>query len=168
MTPPSGGGGGAGSNEPRLKRRGSPITAGRFTNCLSSPFPRLRSSGAGDDRSGCWGLLMRLDYSSTVGWGTTDLANRAPIQPTKSTSSTILDLRFLRSYKGVSLSAASLGSAFGGQCPFIAGVITPPSQSRLRVRHRPRPMAARAARRTRNPPPSPICTSTSLGHPTDS
>jgi hypothetical protein len=49
---------------PALKRRDSPISAGRFTSCLSSLFPRLLyPSGAGDDRDGCWRLLMRLDYS---------------------------------------------------------------------------------------------------------
>jgi hypothetical protein len=49
--------------ELRLKLLGSPITAGGFTNCLSLPFLRLYPSGAGDDRNGCWRLLMYLDYS---------------------------------------------------------------------------------------------------------
>ena len=39
--------------------------------CWASPFPRPRPSGAEDDRSGCWRSLTRLDYSSTVEWGTT-------------------------------------------------------------------------------------------------
>jgi hypothetical protein len=30
---------------------------------LSFAIPRLRSSGAGDDRDGCWRLLMQLEYS---------------------------------------------------------------------------------------------------------
>ncbi len=43
-----------GSNELRLKLRGSPIIAGRLTNCLSLPCPRLLyPSGVGDARSGC-------------------------------------------------------------------------------------------------------------------
>ena len=54
---------GDGSNELRLKLRGSPITAGRLTNCLSLPFPRLYPSGGGDARSGCWRQLMLPDYS---------------------------------------------------------------------------------------------------------
>ncbi len=54
---------GDGSNELRLKLRGSLITAGRLTNCLSLPFPRLYPSGGGDARSGCWRPLMLPDYS---------------------------------------------------------------------------------------------------------
>jgi hypothetical protein len=45
---------------------------GRFMSCLSLPSLRLHPSGAGDDRDGCWRLLMLLDCSSTVEWGTTD------------------------------------------------------------------------------------------------
>src|SRR5215212_197378 len=64
-------GSGDGSNELRLKPRDSPIIVGRFTSCLSLPSLRLHPSGAGDDRDGCWRLLMLLDCSSTVEWGTT-------------------------------------------------------------------------------------------------
>src|SRR5215203_5335122 len=64
-------GSGDGSRELRPKRRDSPIIVGRFTSCSSWPSLRLHPSGAGDDRDGCWRLLMVLDCSSTVGWGTT-------------------------------------------------------------------------------------------------
>src|SRR5215207_554455 len=63
-------GSGDGSNELRPKPRDSAIIVGRFMSCLSLPSLRLHSSGAGDDRDGCWRLLMLLDYSSTVEWGT--------------------------------------------------------------------------------------------------
>src|SRR5215211_9411084 len=66
-------GSGDGSNELRLKPRDSPIIVGRFTSCLSLPSLRLHPSGAGDDRDGCWRLLMLLDCSSTVEWGTTHI-----------------------------------------------------------------------------------------------
>src|SRR5215204_391056 len=67
----AGPGSGDGSRELRPKRRDSPIIVGRFTSCSSWPSLRLHPSGAGDDRDGCWRLLMVLDCSSTVGWGTT-------------------------------------------------------------------------------------------------
>src|SRR5215210_3945878 len=77
-------GSGDGSNELRLKPRDSPIIVGRFTSCLSLPSLRLHPSGAGDDRDGCWRLLMLLDCSSTVEWGTTTYRNCAAIMDLRS------------------------------------------------------------------------------------